>query len=184
MPAYVSMNVQFRRKELYPLLVNDFYNVLGRAGLEFQAGCWEAKRDSYETIIAWNQKKLDEDFELGYSQHVRHDYKQILYHNKNFSEIRGFWLNRYPDAETFCYEIVVPETEILDSGDTLHFRDDKVDVLFEIAKQIVLFSPVKAIQTMMELDDPASLLEIEQGMPPSARPFAIVDKEVYWEEAN
>lgn len=39
-------------------------------------------------MLKWNQKKLQEDFELAYTEHYSHDYKQMLFNFYDFSEIR------------------------------------------------------------------------------------------------
>ena len=37
MPAYFNLSVQFRRDELYPTSVKDFYALLDEAGMKFQS---------------------------------------------------------------------------------------------------------------------------------------------------
>lgn len=181
MPAYFSMNIQFRRKELYPGFVHDFYEHLDHAGLKFHSGYWEGKRDSYEQITTWNQERLEQDFVLGYSQHVKHDYRQIVYSDKRFTEIRGFWLNRYPERDCFCYEIIIPDEDVIptEEKDTLRFDQDKIEYLLDIAKKIALFPSVEAIQTALELDVVSSLTELEKENDPCTRPFAIVKGNVF-----
>ena len=35
MPAYFNLSVQFRREDLYPSFVRDFYAMLDKAGMAF-----------------------------------------------------------------------------------------------------------------------------------------------------
>ena len=45
MPAYFNLSVQFRRDELYPTFVKDFYALLDEAGMKFQSGYWGFEED-------------------------------------------------------------------------------------------------------------------------------------------
>ena len=69
MPAYFNLSVQFRRDELYPTFVKDFYALLDEAGMRFQSGYWGFEEDSLEETTEWNQRKLEEDFNLGFTDH-------------------------------------------------------------------------------------------------------------------
>ena len=67
-------------------------------------------------IAAWNQKKLEKDFCLGPTTHRSRDYKQTLYRFGDYSEVRGFWMNQYPDKGLFNCSIIIPESEVVDEG--------------------------------------------------------------------
>ena len=88
MPAYFEMSLQFLRKDLYPDFIADFDAHLAKTGLKFLDGCWEDEGLSQTKIAAWNQKKLDSDFVLGYTTHRSHDYKQTLYDFGGYEEVR------------------------------------------------------------------------------------------------
>ena len=77
MPAYFEMSLQFLRKDLYPDFIADFDAHLAKTGLKFLDGCWEDEGLSQTKIAAWNQKKLDSDFVLGYTTHRSHDYIKL-----------------------------------------------------------------------------------------------------------
>lgn len=95
MPAYFNLSVQFRRDELYPTFVKDFYALLDEAGMRFQSGYWGFEEDSLEETTEWNQRKLEEDFNLGFTEHHSHDYKQVIYKFGGYSEVRGFWMMQF-----------------------------------------------------------------------------------------
>ncbi|MCC8024060.1 MAG: hypothetical protein LIP16_01965 [Clostridium sp.] len=177
MPAYFNLSVQFRRDELYPTFVKDFYTMLDEAGMKFQSGYWGFEEDSLEETIQWNQRKLEEDFNLGFTEHHSHDYKQVIYRFGAYSEVRGFWMNNYPEDGEFTYEIIIPESEVLMEGYPVRFIKKKMDRLLELSEGIWQFPPVRAIQTGLEIeDDSAGLAELAQGGCPSAWPFAIVEE--------
>ena len=98
--------------------------MLNKAGMVFQSGYWGFEKDSLEGINRWNQKKLEEDFVLGETEHHMHDYKQVIYAYGSYSEVRGFWMNHYPEDGEFTYEIIIPVSEVLEKGYPLAF--DKV----------------------------------------------------------
>ena len=113
MPAYFNLSVLFRRNGLYPTFVKDFYTMLDKAGMKFRSGYWGFEEDSLEETIEWNQQKLEEDFNLGFTEHHSHDYKQVIYRFGGYSEVRGFWMNNYPEDGEFTYEIIIPESDVL-----------------------------------------------------------------------
>ena len=173
MPAYFEMSLQFQRKDLYSSFITDFDAHLERSGLRFSSGYWEDEGLSQAEIAAWNQKKLNEDFLLGMKTHRSHDYKQTLYRFGDYGEVRGFWMNQYPDRGQFNYSIIIPESEVLECN--LTFRMDAAAELMGLAKGLWQFPSVRAIQTGLEEDGPPlSLAELRQGMPPDATPFVIV----------
>lgn len=67
MPAYFNLSVQFRRDDLYPAFVKAYYTMLDEAGMKFQSGYWGFDEDSLEETIKWSQRKLVEDFNLGFT---------------------------------------------------------------------------------------------------------------------
>ena len=46
--------------------------------IKFKSGYWESDGNSIEEIINWNSKLLTKKFQLGYDEHVKNDYKQVL----------------------------------------------------------------------------------------------------------
>lgn len=177
MPAYFNLSVQFRRDSLYPTFVKDFYTELDKAGMKFFSGYWGYEEDSLEETIEWNQRKLEADFNLGFTEHCSHDYKQVVYKLSGYSEVRGFWMNNYPEDGEFTYEIIIPESDVLAKGYPVSFKEERIEELLGFSKRVWQFPPVRAIQTGLEIeDDSTSLAELAQGGCPNAWPFAIVEE--------
>ena len=177
MPAYFNLSVQFRRDELYPTFVKDFYALLDEAGMRFQSGYWGFEEDSLEETTEWNQRKLEEDFNLGFTEHHSHDYKQVIYKFGGYSEVRGFWMNNYPEDGEFTHEIIIPESDVLAEGYPVRFKKEKIDGLLELSKKVWRFTPVKAIQTGLEsADATVGLVGLARGAYPNIWPIAIVDE--------
>lgn len=177
MPAYFEMSLQFLRKDLYPDFIADFDAHLERSGLRFRSGGIDAEEDPREAIAAWNQKKLDSDFVLGYTTHRSHDYKQTLYDFGGYEEVRGFWMNQYPDWGQFNYSIIIPESEVVEEDDYTVIRPDQAERLRELAERLWQFPAVKAIQTGMEEDDHTKLRMLRRGVPACVRPLAILERD-------
>ena len=140
--------------------------------MKFDSGCWEDRGLSQAEIAAWNQKKLEKDFCLGPTTHRSRDYKQTLYRFGDYSEVRGFWMNQYPDKGLFNCSIIIPESEVVDEGNYTIF-------LRELAEGLWQLPVVKAIQTGMEEDGHISLRELRKGVPACVRPFAIVERDCH-----
>ena len=179
MPAYFEMSLQFLRKDLYPDFIVDFDAHLERSGLRFRSGGVDAEEDSREAIAAWNQQKLEKDFCLGPTTHRSRDYKQTLYRFGDYSEVRGFWMNQYPDKGLFNCSIIIPESEVVDEGNYTIFLPEQAGQLRELAEKLWQFPAVKAIQTGMEEDGHISLRELRKGVPACVCPFAIVERDCH-----
>ncbi len=176
MPAYFNMSLQFLRDDIYGMFVSDFYSVLDHAGLKFKSGYWGFEEECYADIIEWNQKKLEQNFHLGYTQHYKHDYKQVLYDFDGFLSVRGFWMNNYPEDNTFSYEIIIPEDEVLCSEYPARFKKEKMIHLLEAARKIWQFPLVRTIQTGLEGNDASiGLTKLASGYSPNVQPFAIIE---------
>lgn len=179
MPAYFDMSLQFLRKDLYPDFIADFDAHLERSGLWFSSGYWEDEGLSRAEIAAWNQKKLEADFVLGMTTHRSQDYKQTLYDFGGYEEVRGFWMNQYPDGGQFNYSIIIPESEVVDEDDYTVIRPDQAERLRELAEKLWQFPAVKAIQSGMEEDDHTKLRMLRKGVPACVRPLAILERDCH-----
>lgn len=178
MPAYFNISLQFKREDIYDNFMNDFYTALNIAGLKFLHGCGCDNEISQQQIVEWNQHKIEQNFALGFTEHCSHDYKQSYFDFGEYTEVRGFWLNNYPEYDMFCYEIIIPESDVLTLECDTIFQQQKIDELLELSKEIWQFPYVKAIQTGLEFDDDTiAITDIEKGEYPNISPFAIVEKE-------
>lgn len=174
MPAYFSVVFQFRRKDLYPGFVSDFYRDLGQAGFAFQSGCYEAENMSFEEIVRYNQARLDDNFELGYEEDGRNDYKQVYFSHPEYEEVRGFWMNFRGIREIrFC--LIIPEWEMMEWETLWYFKMEKLAPVQRMAESMWSRGSVAAIQTELELDDGAVRMSaLQGGAEPSVRPFAVI----------
>lgn len=122
MPAYFSLTFELNKSRN---AVGAFCETLVHSGPVFKSGYWGFENDSFAGIIAWNQKKLDEDFELGYTEHHSYDYKQMLFDYADFSEVRLFIMNQRRKP-VFSFALIVPEYDfhgvfVLKPGSTKFF---------------------------------------------------------------
>ena len=90
MPEYFNISFQFERKDIYKTFVKDFYTVLEQAGIKFKSGCWGSEHNILEEICVCNQRKLEENFKLGFTQHYSYNFKQVLFNFETYSHVRGF----------------------------------------------------------------------------------------------
>lgn len=180
MPAYFTVKFQFRRECLYPDFMKDFYNTLFEAGLKFKSGYWYGKNDDCETIINWNQQKIEDNFVLGRAQHVKYDYKQMLFDFGDFSEVRGFWIN-YRDKNEFDFFIIIPEDDIFEYFKPTHedrYFADKIKLIVSTAAEIWEDTPAVAVQTEHEFTEADNFLDdLKKGNSPTVLPFAVLPNE-------
>ena len=109
MPAYYS--VFFTLEEFYPQLSLPLVSIYEALLSEFKfGGEFRAKdiengkshQDQLKSIIAWNQKRIDKNFRLGFRQHRRHDYRQFLLMNSFYDHCRVITSRKY-------ISVIVPE---------------------------------------------------------------------------
>ncbi len=174
MPAYFSMTLSFKNKRIKPNFVNDVYSQIINFGFNFKSGYWFHQDVNLNEIIEWNQQLLEKGFKLGYTQHVKHDYMQILFETVFYSELRGFWM--YSDKEVI-FNLLVPEADILNCEGGRYFTDIKIIPLKKLATKLWESNIVDAIQTSVELDlGYHSLSDILIGKNISINPFAILSE--------
>lgn len=183
MPAYFNISLVFDRKDIQPNFTKDVHNLLHKAGFIFKSGCYEAKEYSLEEILCWNQKHLENNFHLGFTEHCSHDYKQMYFNYGEFSEVRGFWMNNYPEDDEFTLEIIIPEDDILEyDGNGKYgysYKIEEIQMLVNACKVLWNDPLVKMIQTGLESTDAVvSFNDIKSGTSPNTYPFAIVPSEL------
>lgn len=189
MPAYFEVCFQYEKGEASKSVVERFCTALIQCGASFKCGFFEAEQDSLSDIIRWNQKKLDENFELGFAEHVSHDYKQILFNFCSFSEVRLFIQNLKESTSVFFY-LIIPESDLANLEETdgyyrmikLH---DKMNLIESLAIRMWEIGDLNSIQTGWEGSDfPALFDEIVQGKTPNVEPFCIVSRDIVRNEWN
>lgn len=177
MPAYFGILLHFERKDIYPMFMKDFYSSIKNAGMKFKSGFWGFENDTLDKIVEWNQNLIENNFELGFTEHHSHDYKQAVFDYMDYSEVRGFWLNNYLCKNEFVFLVIVPESEVMEYNN-FHFFGEKIENLIEFSKALWSdFTYIKMIQTECEASsDEASVKDIRIGEKPQVLPFAIVSE--------
>ena len=110
MPAYFSISFELNKSQT---AVKEFCAAVIDAGLVFKSGYWGFENDSFDDIVAWNQNKLDNNFQLGYTEHYSHDFKQMLFDFSDFSEVRLFVMND-KKSSTFDFNLIIPEDDFVE----------------------------------------------------------------------
>ena len=175
MPAYFSMIMEFSRAELDFDNMKELIAYIKHAGLEFKGGAYNAENETLEDIMDWNQKKLEEDFELGYDEDAVNEYKQMYFNYGGFSEVRGFIMNEEPIRGEYTFTLLIPEEEIVIDAKT--YKKEAVDNLKAMASKLWILPKTRTMQTELELGEGISPEEdIRDGALPSACPFAIVSE--------
>lgn len=177
MPAYFNISLQFERKDIYESFMKDFYSILNEYGMKFKSGYGGAEDDSFEVICECNQRKLEDNFKLGFTEHYSHDFKQVLFDFGEYSHVRGFWLNQYPDEDTFSFEIVIPEDEVLVEEGKAIFRREKIEELLALSKKLWQFPYARTIQTGLEaMDASTGIADLLNGLHPNVTPFSMIEE--------
>lgn len=178
MPAYFSLTFELNKAHD---AIGAFCEILIHSGLIFKSGYWGFEKDSFEDIIQWNQKKLDENFELEETEHHSHDYKQFVFDYFDFSEVRLFIMNNRKEP-TFTFELIVPEGDLREYAEkengkySVQRNTKRMEQLKSLAKNVWIHSSVLAIQTSWECSScPPVAAKIAAGMEPQAEPFCILN---------
>ena len=175
MPAYFSIDISIRKKDIYEGIYADFIDLLQVQGLKFAGGYREFMDETLEEIISWNEEKLLEDFSIGVDEHYSHDFRQVCFDYRSFSEVRMFILNVKEDDE-FNFIIIIPEDELIQVKDgRFSYKPEIMADLKQLIVKIWDFESVAAIQTTLELSgETTSINDLEKGALPMIVPFAVI----------
>lgn len=178
MPAYFNISVQILRSDIYGEMIGDFCAALGNSGMKFISGFWGCENNSLDEIVGWNQAKLEQDFRLGLTDDHINDFRQVLFGFGDFSPVRVFMMNNYPERETFSFELLIPEAEVIDCEYPLKFKADRLSPFIAAAKQIWQLPFVQTIQTGTEADSAAvGITALRSGTcGPHISPFAVTEE--------
>ena len=179
MPAYFSMVIECDREHIYGNILQDFHDCLILAGMKSPRGYWQFMDMPIDEIIAVNQKKLEENYELGYEDSAEKNYIHTMYDFEDFSEVRLFIMN-HPEEGIFTLHIIIPEDELLSmKNGSIAYDEKKIKPLTELAKKLWELEFVDLIQTCLELsDDIDNLSQIKEGAALAVEPFAIVPADI------
>ena len=163
MPAYYSVGFQHERASVRPGFLRDLYATMLSG--EFAYGgvlAWGCRGDlTLDAVIDWNQERLDRDFELGYTEHVSNNYRQILLLNHRYRECRVLVLH-----ESRQVDVIVPEADVIGAG--------QLDPLKRLAVAVWQTGLFVSVQTYGELGAATPYAALQTGEPPSMSPIAIV----------
>ncbi len=110
MPPCYSIEITFTKDKIVNGFVEKIYNTIFESGFHFKSGYWYAEHMTLKKIIKVNQDKLTKGFELGFTQHVKHDYKQILLDTSLYSEMRVYWMLMERKVNL---NLIIPEEDLL-----------------------------------------------------------------------
>ena len=186
MPTYHSISFQCSKSHITKKTVRSFCDALLRCGPTFAGGYWGCEDDSYEDIIQWNQRKLEENFQLGITEHHSNDYRQMLLTHPDFSEVRLYLHNMRKDP-SFSFELIIPEQDFFDPWEPWAnpwvLRLDRLEQVETLAATLWASETIDCIQTAWEVSgSPVPYAEIAAGRQPQIHPFCIVPRSLYRSE--
>jgi len=170
MPAYFSVHYSFPYSTFTPDFVGEVYNVIFNY-FPFRSGYWMSENNTLEEIISWNTSLLAKKFKLGFDQHVKHDYKQILLDSDLYSHLRLFWMCQ---SNEIVLHLIAPEDDIFLDDELLRYDSSKLLPLLNLSVKIWDSFGVNTIQTYHELGAPTSYKKVLNGQQPSTEPFSVL----------
>lgn len=176
MPPYFSIELAFPYRSLTSSFVRDFYSTLF-SKYPYKSGFWNSEFNTIEEIIKWNQQLLENKFVLGFDEHVKNNYKQILLMSDTFSELRHFWSYSRNEIRG---TILIPEFDVLVDEDVWKFSGKCFDEIKDFCEWIWVKSSIETLQSCLEMDGgPINTDKIKAGIQPSTNPISIVDKKTF-----
>ncbi|MCQ6561612.1 hypothetical protein [Paenibacillus mendelii] len=173
MPPYFSVHYSFPFSTYNESFVSEIYNIIF-SQFPYKSGYWMSEKNTLEEIISWNTSKLAKKFKLGFDQHVKHDYKQILLESDLFIHLRLYWMY---ESKEIVLHLILPEDDIFLDDKFLKYDSTKLVPLLNISEKIWDSFEVNTIQTYHELGAPTSYKDVLDGEQPSSEPFSIVSTE-------
>ena len=185
MPAYYTVSFQYERATLDPNYLSAVYSAMLQGGFTYGGVlAWGCRGDmGLDEVIRWNQERLDRDFELGYTEDVSNDYRQVLLHHPQYRECRVLILNG-----SRLISVIVPEADIMDIGGPFpaelyiaeaeglagYIRQEQLEPLKQLALAVWNRVLPVSVQTYGELGSETDHEALKAGEPPSLLPFALV----------
>ncbi|MEO3946311.1 hypothetical protein [Gorillibacterium sp. CAU 1737] len=175
MPAYLSVEFSFPYSTFTQDFVSEIYSVVFSC-FPFKTGYWMSEKNTLEEIIRWNASLLAKKFELGYDQHVKHDYKQVLLDSDLYRHLRLFWMYQ---SDEIGLHLIVPEADLFLDRKLLKYDNSKVLPLLNLSVKLADSFVVNTVQTYHELGEAVPLKIVSNGQQPSTEPFSIVGSEAF-----
>ncbi|NUU61123.1 hypothetical protein HPT30_12270 [Paenibacillus sp. JW14] len=175
MPPYFSIQYSFPFSTFKESFVSDIYNTIF-SQFPFKSGYWMSENNSLEEIISWNTSKLSKKFKLGFSQHVKHDYKQILLESELFRHFRLYWMYQ---SNEIVLNMILPEDDLFVDDEYIKYDSTRLVLLLNISVKIWNSFEINTIQTYHELGAPTRYKDVLNGEQPSTEPYSILSPEAY-----
>lgn len=187
MPAYYSIFItleEFHSTRHVPLtsvysefLDNDFefggkYPIHDKVSGKDHLPQWKDD-DEWESIISWNQERLDKNFRLGWTQHWREGYQQFLLRHPFYSHCRVITSSNNIMVIVPEKAITLPEFEWYEGIKSVSC--ELIKPLKELSLSVWSTGVATSIQTVPELGNYISYKKLLEGTLPSMCPFTIVD---------
>ncbi len=187
MPAYYSVGFQYERAAVGHDYLRALYSAMLQGDFTYGGVlAWGCRGDlTLEEVIRWNQERLDRDFELGYTEDVSNDYRQVLLRHAQFRECRVIVGNG-----ARLISVIVPENDVFDLGGPFpaelfavdveelvgHIRQEQVEPLKHLALSVWHRGLAVSVQTYGELGSATDHELLKAGKLPSMLPFSIMEK--------
>ncbi len=191
MPPYFSVSFVCDKNCITQNTVQNFYQNLIECGCTFKSGYWGFENNTLPQIIEWNQKKLEQNFQLGYTEDHTYDYKQVQFDFHDFSEVRVFIFNM-EEKNTFSFELIIPEDDFIryeyqeEKGKhKIIYLEEKLLLIKDLMEKMWKKSenPFWSVQTGWECSDTATSVEdMQKGIEPLIQPYAIIPSELFHNE--
>ena len=178
MPAYFSVYFELEKTKT---AIGDFYKAAIDSGLAFKRGFEGNEGNSLADVIAWNQSKLDENFQLRLTDDFSKNFKLSWFDFSDFTEV-GLGVINNKRTSTFRFQLIIPEDDFLDyveeNDDCIVLRkEEKMDFVKSFARSMWNRLDIVAIQTAWECSDyPPRAKNISRNKKPQSEPFCIIKK--------
>ncbi len=171
MPAYFSIEFEFKYTDIYDDFVKDIYTTFIQNGFPFKSGFYHENKLTFDDIIIRNQELLRNKLKLGMDQHYLEGYEQILLRYNDEVDLRLFW--NYED-KTVSFICIIPEYNVI------QYSADEINKFLDLAMKVWKSHTVETVQACLEFDGGyTNSVDIIKGECPVIHPFCIIKKEHY-----
>ncbi|WP_145147006.1 hypothetical protein [Paenibacillus xylanexedens] len=180
MPAYFSIEYSFPYNDFSINFTQEIYETIFE-DFPFKSGYWNSEGNSLEEIIAWNSKLLSDKFKLGFDQHVKHNYKQMLLQSDQFSHLRLFWMYQ---TDEIVLHLILPENEVELENHYWKFKREQIAPLLNLSLKIWEKHELNMVQTYKELGESTEIEHVLKGELTASEPFSIIKSGIFENHHN
>ncbi|MGO4543096.1 hypothetical protein [Paenibacillus sp. 2TAB19] len=175
MPPYFSVYYSFPHSSFSEEFVEEVYKSFFHY-FPYKSGYWEAEDNSLEEIIRWNTNLLGKKFRLGFNQHVKNNYKQVLLDSELHDHLRLFWSC---DSKEITLHMITPERDVVLDDNTWRLNGNQIKSFINLSVGVWETHITNNIQTYHELDAPIPINRILKGEHPATDPFCIIGSKTF-----